>query len=65
MKPQVSVVVHGSPLDGLTIVGPFADPFDAAEWAEAFVDGEWWVAPLGQAGRQAPTAGRQARLAGQ
>lgn len=43
------VIVAGSPLDGLTIIGPFAHADDAIEHAQnnmGIRDDTWWVAPL-------------------
>lgn len=46
---QLTVIIAGSPLDGLTIIGPFAHADDAIEHAQnnmGIRDDTWWVAPL-------------------
>jgi hypothetical protein len=43
------IVVFGSPTDGFTHVGPFADHMSAAEYAEERVrDEAYWIVPLEQ-----------------
>lgn len=45
------VIVAGSPLDGLTIIGPFVTADDAIEYAQnhrGLRDDSWWVASLDQ-----------------
>lgn len=46
---QLTVIIARSPLDGLTIIGPFAHAADAIEHAQnnmGIRDDTWWVAPL-------------------
>jgi hypothetical protein len=41
------VVVAGNPEDGFSYIGPFADPREAAAWAEGVCDeDDWWVSDL-------------------
>jgi hypothetical protein len=39
------VILHGNPIDGLSLVGPFDDGEIASEYAEANLNGagEWWI----------------------
>jgi hypothetical protein len=39
------VVVSGNPIDGLSIMGPFASRDTAIGWAED-IDADWWVTEL-------------------
>ena len=49
--PHQVVILHGNPVDGHTLIGPFKDVVDANEWADG-LDGEWWCMTL-----QAPSGG--------
>jgi hypothetical protein len=40
------VIIHGNPLDGFQITGPFADGTEAAEHGDAAQLGDWWTAVL-------------------
>lgn len=43
---QRTVVIVGNPLDGVSVVGPFADDELAATWCERRTDNDWWLAHL-------------------
>ncbi len=36
------VIIHGNPVDGITIWGPFGDSEDAIEWATSDLHGDDW-----------------------
>ena len=41
------IIVHGNPIDGINIVGPFATHEDACTHAEDRMnEPEWWIVPL-------------------
>lgn len=40
------VIIHGNPVDGIALIGPFPDGEAAVEYAERELDGDWWVADL-------------------
>jgi hypothetical protein len=46
---QRTVILAGSPFDGYTIIGPFADDERAQNYAEAKLRGvDWWLAYLAE-----------------
>lgn len=40
------IVVGGDPLCGFGFTGPFETEDEAVSWAEANIQGDWWIAPL-------------------
>lgn len=42
------VILHGNPIDGLSIIGPFDEGEAATEYAEEHLNGggEWWLVQL-------------------
>lgn len=40
------VIVAGSPMDGLTLIGPFSDHGSAVWHAEDTIKQEWWITKL-------------------
>lgn len=43
------VILHGNPVDGFEIIGPFTTGEDAVDWAsrhEHQFENSWWIAPL-------------------
>lgn len=43
---EYHVIVWGNPLDGTEIIGPFPSSAAANEYAERYLDGDWWVTEL-------------------
>ena len=48
------VILHGNPVDGLGLVGPFPSADEATEYADEYFNGagEWWIVEL-----EAPATG--------
>lgn len=42
------VILKGNPVDGLSVIGPFATPEEAIEVADLTltVEYDWWITPL-------------------
>lgn len=40
------IIVLGNPVAGFTYVGPFEDEDAATEYADGFIDDDWWLAEL-------------------
>ncbi len=40
------VIIHGNPVDGFQIHGPFDSPDNAVTYAETFHSGDWWTSQL-------------------
>jgi hypothetical protein len=40
------IVVAGNPVDGFSFVGPFDTDGDALVWADAHMNGDWWIVTL-------------------
>jgi hypothetical protein len=39
------LLIAGNPVDGFEFYGPFEDPMEAGDWAQAGLNGrDWWVA---------------------
>lgn len=47
MLDGLCVIVTGSPIDGLRIIGPFKNGDDAMWWADrANLEADWWLTEL-------------------
>lgn len=40
------IIVTGNPVDGFEYHGPFNTEDSAIEWADTFIEDEWWLAHL-------------------
>ena len=41
-----AILVYGNPVDGCSYIGPFEDHEAAVEYAQRYLDSDWWVTDL-------------------